>query len=80
VALARSVSEAGGQSRLLRLPGHREDEIASRMAGTLAEALNCAVCVSAGIHFDNITREEIAVVETLADELTEKCLDFLARS
>ncbi|MDR2055068.1 MAG: hypothetical protein LBQ10_04275 [Desulfovibrio sp.] len=71
---------AGGQDRILRLPGHREDEIALRMARTLAQALGCAICVSAGIHFDNITREEITVVENLADELTEKCLDFLARS
>jgi hypothetical protein len=78
-AVALAWSDGGGwRSRLLRLPGHREDEIALRMARTLAQSLGRAVCVGAGIHFDDITREEIAVVENLADELTEKCLDFLA--
>jgi hypothetical protein len=80
VALAWSDGDADEQSRLLGLPGHREDEIALRMARTLARTLGCAVCVSAGIHFDAITREEIAVVGNLADELTGKCLDFLAPS
>ncbi|MDR3358152.1 MAG: hypothetical protein LBN96_04750 [Desulfovibrio sp.] len=75
VALARP---GGGQS--LCLPGHREGGTALRMARTLAQSLGRAVCVSAGIHYDGITREEIADVENLADELTEKCLDFLARS
>jgi hypothetical protein len=80
VALAWPDGDAGEQSRLLGLPGHREDETALRMARTLARTLGCVVCVSAGMHFDDITREEIAVVENLADELTGKCLDFLVLS
>ena len=51
------------QSHLAGLPGHKEDALAQRMAERMAHALNCAVCVNAGIHYDNITREEIRQVE-----------------
>ncbi|MDR3320476.1 MAG: hypothetical protein LBS77_06145 [Desulfovibrio sp.] len=78
VALAQP-SPAGVQSLILSLPGHREDELALRMALVMAKTLNHAICVSAGIHFDNITREEIAAVLRLTDELTERCLKSISR-
>ena len=72
VALAYApASGAQAQGRLLVLPGHRED--------VLADGLGCAVCVSAGIHYPAITREEIAVVEALADVLTQRCLMALRK-
>jgi hypothetical protein len=77
VALAWPVGEGGRQSRLCCLPGHREGEIARRMAESLATVSGRTVCVSAGIHFDRITPEEIVVVESLARELTDICLKAL---
>lgn len=73
--------EQGGQveTRLLALPGHREDALALRMAQSMAEALHCAVCVSAGIHYDNITRAEIQQVEQMAQSLTERCIAALTK-
>lgn len=62
------------QNALLALPGHREDQLALRMAHRLAKELNCTVCVSAGIHFDCITKEEIERVLHLVDTLTERCV------
>lgn len=62
------------QNDLLTLPGHREDLLAAQMAHRMASELNCTVCVSAGIHFDSITKEEIERVLSLADSLTEKCI------
>ncbi len=56
------------------VPTHREGELALRMAQSLSDALRCTVCVSAGIHFDSIRREEIRSVEELADALTQRCL------
>lgn len=67
------------QTHLAGLPGHKEDALALRMAERLAQALNCAVCVSAGIHYDNITREEIQQVEHMAHDLTERCIFALAK-
>lgn len=65
--------------RLLALPGHREDALAQRMAQRMAEALHCAVCVSAGIHYDNITRAEIQQVEQMAQDLTHRCIVTLTK-
>ncbi|MDD4700988.1 MAG: hypothetical protein PHI96_02085, partial [Desulfovibrio sp.] len=62
------------QNALLTLPGHCEDQLALQMARRLANALNCTVCVSAGIHFDCITKEEIERVLDLAHTLTERCV------
>ncbi|CAK7042735.1 MAG: hypothetical protein DESF_01786 [Desulfovibrio sp.] len=58
---------------LICLPGHREDMLAARMARHLADALDCTACVSAGIHFDCITKEEIERVLNLAATLTDRC-------
>ena len=74
-------SDIGGQvdARVLTLPGHKEDALALRMAQSMAEALHCAVCVSAGIHYDNITRAEIQQVEQMAQNLTQRCIAALTK-
>ena len=69
-AVALAAPGGADEAGLLVLPGHREDQLVRRMA----DALNCAVCVSAGIHYDAISKEEIAAVERLAETLTERCL------
>jgi hypothetical protein len=45
----------------------------------MAQALNCAVCVSAGVHYDNITREEITQVEQMTRDLTQRCIISLQK-
>ena len=80
VALAAPAhGQVEAQSHLAGLPGHKEDALAQRMAGRMAHALNCAVCVSAGIHYDNITRAEIQQVEQMAHELTQRCIAALTK-
>ena len=73
--------EQGGQveTRLLALPGHKEDSLALRMAQSISQSLHCAVCVSAGIHYDNITRAEIQQVEQMAQNLTQRCIAALTK-
>ena len=78
VALAAPTPQ-GPQTQLLALPGHREDDLAVCAAKRLAAVLDCAVCVSAGIHYDNITREEIHQVETMIHALTERCVAALTK-
>ena len=77
--IAHAAQPGQVETRLLALPGHKEDALALRMATTLAHALNCAVCVSAGIHYDNITREEIRQVEQMVHDLTERCISALQK-
>ena len=75
----QAVQPQGVEARLLALPGHKEDALALRMAQSMAEALHCAVCVSAGIHYDNITRAEIQQVEQMAQDLTQRCIAALKK-
>ncbi len=77
-AVALAVPDGAAEADLLVLPGHREDQLARRMARRMADALDCVVCVSAGIHYEAISKEEIAAVEHLAETLTERCLAALA--
>ena len=79
-AVALEVADGKKTDGLLALSGHREDKLAARMARRLADELNCVVCVTAGIHFDSITKEEIERVLTLADDLTERCLARLKQA
>lgn len=77
--VAPAQGQMQAQTHVAGLPGHKEDVLARRMAERMAQALNCAVCVSAGIHYDNITREEIRQVEHMAQDLTERCISALAK-
>lgn len=76
---AVALAAPGRDAALLCLPGHREDELALEAAATLAAGLGCAVCVSAGIHYDRITRDEIDAVAVLARRLTGRALAALRR-
>ena len=79
-AVALAAPESGQvQTRLLALPGHKEDALALRMAQHMAQELHCAVCVSAGIHYDTITREEIQQVEQMVQGLTQDCISALKK-
>jgi hypothetical protein len=62
---------------LVCLPGHKEGDMAKRFATALADSVNATVCVSCGIHLDDISSEEINQVLAMADRflsvLKNKC-------
>jgi hypothetical protein len=58
-------------SSVITVPSHREDRVAKSAAEKLAKALNRSVVVVAGIHYDNITKEEIDETLRLCDELVK---------
>ena len=64
----------------LSLPEHRDAELACRLAQGLADGLGCAACVTAGIHYDNITRAEIEECRRLTDTLLHTALERLEMS
>lgn len=76
-AVALAAPGGTAEANALVLPGHREDQLARRMARRMADALGCAICVSAGIHYENISKEEIAAVARMTETLTERCLAAL---
>jgi hypothetical protein len=55
-------------SVLVRL-GHKEDDLAKRLAGELAASLKVPVVLSAGIHIDQASAKEIHEAELLAGAL-----------
>lgn len=60
------------------LVGHKEDELAKASAEILAAALNTAVVVTAGIHWDNLDPEGIRRIiqnsKILVEMILEKCV------
>lgn len=57
---------------IVRVPGHREDELAGELARMAFRKLGRTVTVLAGIHIDNASREEITqAVETAREAMRE---------
>jgi hypothetical protein len=55
-------------SVMVRL-GHKEDELAKRLAGRVASSLKVPVVLAAGIHVDHPSPDDIKDAELLADAL-----------
>lgn len=62
---------------VLTLVGHKEDEVARKIAHQFAARLNCHVVVSCGVHLDNITRDELVMMEQMLDESAGELLNKL---
>lgn len=65
---------ADGEIRRLDRNGHREGELAAELAERAAARLGCCVCAVCGIHFDGITRTEIASVLAAVREMADAWL------
>ena len=52
-------------------PGHRDSVISDAAAASISAALNTNCVVLCGIHFDNITREQIEEVVRKGEKLAE---------
>lgn len=63
---ASSGTKDGVRLHVLRRTGHHDDKAALPLARDYCRALKSTVCVSAGIHYDHISREEINSVLALA--------------
>lgn len=56
-------------SSVLTRLGHKEDEIVKKVSERVSAALNTVVVVSAGIHWDDISQEEIGTIQSVCDTL-----------
>lgn len=75
---ATALAAPGEAPLVSERPGHREGVLAGLVAGRLCAGLGCAVSVSCGIHFADISRAEIATVEKLAGWLADEYLRSLS--
>ena len=70
-------SRLSATASVLAYVGHKEDELAKRLAEFLAGRLGVRVVVAAGAHWDGLTPEQIAQVGVNAHELGELLLAAL---
>jgi hypothetical protein len=62
---------------LSTVTGHKEDELARKIAYRLAVKFNCTVSASCGIHIDNARKEEIFSILNAADAITDEAIILL---
>jgi len=60
--------------------GHKEDAVVKRISELLASRLKTKVVVSAGIHWDDLTSREIAIIAKLTQKLSARILKKLEAS
>ena len=65
---------ADGEIRRLDRNGHREGELAAELAERAASKLGCCVCAVCAIHFDGISRAEIASVVAAVRDMADTWL------
>jgi len=58
-------------------PGHKEDTLVKKISERLAARLKKNVVVTAGLHWDNITPQEIKIIENLTEGLSDRILKKL---
>ena len=73
---AVSIAGPDGQQDI-EFPGHKDGVITRKWADILKESGFCPVVVTAGIHYDNLSKEGINVVLNAADALLNELLDSL---
>jgi hypothetical protein len=62
-------SEGMATSSVITVPAHREDRVVKDAAEKLAKALDRTVVVVAGIHYDDMSHDEIMDTLQLCDEM-----------
>lgn len=67
-------AETGVVLQTWRGPNHRDDVIGKIFAQTLAERTGGTVCVSCGIHYDNLQKPEIETIVREAKHLLGEIL------
>ena len=64
-------------SSIITLPGHKDDIVCKLIGEKISKKLNKNICVITGIHYDNLTKEEIEEILNLCNMLIDKILEKL---
>lgn len=67
--------ERASVSVITRL-GHKDDAIAQKAAHAISKSTKKPVCVIAGVHLDNITRDEVEKILENAGIMVEEFINF----
>lgn len=75
----RNPDVTSATSSVLTRVGHKEDDIVKGISERLSSELGKVVVVSAGIHFDDITDDEIDIIRLACDALACKLIKRVRR-
>ncbi len=67
------VADNNGIVQTIEFPKHKDAVIAKKWASKLYELTKTPVVVTAGVHYDNLSRDGIDKVLECCDELLEEC-------
>ncbi|TCL56257.1 polyprenyl P-hydroxybenzoate/phenylacrylic acid decarboxylase-like protein [Kineothrix alysoides] len=76
---AVSLADEAGQIRTIGLDGHKEQVVGERWAGELYRIKKEPVSVTAGIHYDKLTKEQIEYVVNEMNEMLEEVKSILLK-
>jgi len=76
-ALSHVSGELSSSTSVITVAPHKEDVVVKLIGERLAKSLNRTVSVIAGIHFDNLKKEDIDTILNCCEKLTLKIIDRL---
>jgi hypothetical protein len=71
----RDPDKSSATSSVFTFVGHKEDIVAKMLAEELSRRLRRNTVVAAGIHWDNLSEDDIAAISALCQNILEKILD-----
>ncbi|MCD7750258.1 MAG: hypothetical protein LUI10_00705 [Lachnospiraceae bacterium] len=72
---AVSIVDPDGNLTTTQFPTHKDGVVSAKWARAIADTAGVPVTVVAGIHYDNLMKEEIAAVVELTDEMLKEVLE-----
>ena len=69
-----------GEVHQFTWPGHKEGELVAQVAKRLAESREEKILVIGGIHYDEISQEQIEQILAKVDRLTKQLIHWLNRA
>lgn len=75
----RNPDVTSSTSSVLTRVGHKEDDIVKIISERLSSELGKAVVVAAGIHWDDVTDDEIDIIRLACDELSHRLITRVRR-
>lgn len=75
---AAGIAALDGNITVTQFEGHKEGIICQQWCEALFKIVKCPVIVSAGVHYDNASKEEILQVVKCCTELLEETIQIMS--
>lgn len=71
---AVTMAEPDGSFQTMEREHHKDSFVSQHWATKLAKRLRTPVCVRCGIHYDNATKEQLAMITASCDEMLQELI------